>query len=749
VENRSDYDLVFQQMNLIDSEAGDPDVSYLATTLVNEYEFDGEIVESFVDIHNFSGSDIIFTESLSNVIGFFDIVNDGGDILTEGSGVYIEVGDVGHLYISAGGNVGTVSDPFDTRLLRGKVLPDGSIGDMPAELVVRAGNDMFVDIRGYNTLADYTPGEKADGFALNFEAGGDIEVSVLDSKILDFIGDVPEGGGDSQYDVREADGIYNLYLASSSGGDVVIDIADGDLLLGGITTFLGQSGTSTTHMMGEHPANQRANPGSVSALAGNVLLRTKGSIYESDEDDSVVSGRDITMESQFGGVGSVLNPVDINSSLTVPGLVNVDASGSVFLHETSGDLRVGSIASSLGEVRLGSEASILDGSVNETAPDIAGQNAVLVANGGSVGESTNALELQVSGVEGIATGGVWLNNTGATNIGGVSAINGIAAGGPVVVTANSPLTVSGNVIAAGNITLTATESAGAGDDFTQNAASLIDSTGSSVLIRAGDDVDINGTVAAAGSITIKGDFGNADIAGTRISVRGSLNASSIQIDGDIDDDVVNLLSSAIFGVTTVDTYHGTDVININALAAGSVVNVNAGANTDVINVGSPANSLSGLLGDVYVNGDAHDAGTTTLTIRTDSNTLDTGDILNLNDQGDAGSYTYALTASTFARTGTGTVTYATIETLNLNTSIGAADVDVTTTAAGVNTTISTQDGADDIDVATTGLDSNVIINAAGGADDVNIVTSGGDGADGNALGSFLQVNAGADGRTQW
>jgi hypothetical protein len=125
-----------------------------------------------------------------------------------------------------------------------------------------------------------------------------------------------------------------------------------------------------------------------------------------------------------------------------------------------------------------------------------------------------------------------------------------------------------------------------------------------------------------------------------------------------------------------------------------------------------------------MNGDGHDAGTTDLTIAGDTNTLASGDILNLNDQGDGGAFTYALTDTAFARTGTGMVTYATVETLNLNTSFGNADVDVTNTAAGVNTNITTQDGADDIDVTTTGLDSNVIINTAGGADDVNLVLTG-------------------------
>ncbi|NNF36448.1 MAG: hypothetical protein HKN68_20265, partial [Saprospiraceae bacterium] len=201
------------------------------------------------------------------------------------------------------------------------------------------------------------------------------------------------------------------------------------------------------------------------------------------------------------------------------------------------------------------------------------------------------------------------------------------------------------------------------------------------------------------------------------------------------------------GDNVFSTDVSSDVLNILDLPATISCTLSGAGGSDNFNIGSSTNSIGTILGLVTVDGETHDPGTVDLQIKTDINTLDTGDILNVNDQGDAGSYTYSLSMASIARTGTGGIVYFNIETLNLNTSIGSADVDVISTADGVNTTITTQDAADDIDVAMTGLDANVIINVAGGADDVNIVTTAGDGADGNALGSFTQVNAGDDGDT--
>jgi hypothetical protein len=171
---------------------------------------------------------------------------------------------------------------------------------------------------------------------------------------------------------------------------------------------------------------------------------------------------------------------------------------------------------------------------------------------------------------------------------------------------------------------------------------------------------------------------------------------------------------------------GRDIFNVFGVTSGVSNQLNGGDDSDLINLGSLTNSLGSILGDVVVNGDAHGSGTSILTIKDATNEIDTGDILNLNDQGDGGSYTYTVDDATFTRTGIGTVTYDTIETINLNTSAGSADVDVLATGGSVNANIITQDDRDDVDVDSSGNISNLVIGTAGGEDDVNLSSVSGD-----------------------
>ncbi len=277
-----------------------------------------------------------------------------------------------------------------------------------------------------------------------------------------------------------------------------------------------------------------------------------------------------------------------------------------------------------------------------------------------------------------------------------------------------------------------------GVTLTVNATAAADTV---FLVAGPNATGVDPITAQVGEPTYQVNFGAAPIElvnfrnKTNLIINGAGGADTITMD------LPANLTDALATVT-LNGDDGTDTIDVLSTPAGVATTVNGGNNTDTVNLGSAANSLGAILGAVAVNGDAHDAGTTGLTIGGDTNTLDTGDILNVNDQGDAGSFTYTLTGTTVTRTGIATVTYGTVETVNLNTSLGAADVDVTNTADSVNTTITT-DAADDIDVTTTGADSSVVINTADDADAVDIAGTGIDGGDGDALGSFLQVNGGA------
>ncbi|MBI2477321.1 MAG: hypothetical protein HYV60_01320, partial [Planctomycetia bacterium] len=194
-------------------------------------------------------------------------------------------------------------------------------------------------------------------------------------------------------------------------------------------------------------------------------------------------------------------------------------------------------------------------------------------------------------------------------------------------------------------------------------------------------------------------------------------------------DSVTVLGTGALANTTINGEAGTETITIRTTAAGSATAVNGGDDSDTVNIGNAADSLDGILGEVCVFGDDHDAGATMAASVTAKGaivalTLPVGDTLNVNDQGDASANTYSLTATTVMRGGAATITYATTESVNINAGSAANDIDIVTTPAASKTTVTSQEAADDIDVTTTGAGSILIINAAGGADAVDIATTG-------------------------
>src|SRR5262245_26343511 len=97
---------------------------------------------------------------------------------------------------------------------------------------------------------------------------------------------------------------------------------------------------------------------------------------------------------------------------------------------------------------------------------------------------------------------------------------------------------------------------------------------------------------------------------------------------------------------------GSDIINVTKTDAGTPVTVSGGSGNDTITIGSAGNSLDDIKGAVTVNGDGESGGV---------------DRLNIDDQGDTDSNTYKITATTIERAGAGTITYATVEEVILNT----------------------------------------------------------------------------------
>src|SRR5262249_6841446 len=93
----------------------------------------------------------------------------------------------------------------------------------------------------------------------------------------------------------------------------------------------------------------------------------------------------------------------------------------------------------------------------------------------------------------------------------------------------------------------------------------------------------------------------------------------------------------------------------------------------------------------------------------------------VNDQGYTAATTYTLTpTTTVGRPEMVPVTYSNVQTVNLNAGTNNDAINVTDTAAAVNTTVTTGPGNNTITVMTTGANSNVKIVGGAGADSVNL-----------------------------
>ena len=113
-----------------------------------------------------------------------------------------------------------------------------------------------------------------------------------------------------------------------------------------------------------------------------------------------VVGQNITLFTRLGGVASTSNFLEIDSSnyngAALNGLLNVTSLNGVYITEVGGPLRVDRVYSALGDVSLANlNGSIVDGR-NDDDVNVIGNSIDLDANGGSVGELANDLEIDSS-----------------------------------------------------------------------------------------------------------------------------------------------------------------------------------------------------------------------------------------------------------------------------------------------------------------------------------------------------------------
>ena len=278
-----------------------------------------------------------------------------------------------------------------------------------------------------------------------------------------------------------------------------------------------------------------------------------------------------------------------------------------------------------------------------------------------------------------------LNTTGLTYLNNV--IGGTTPLATLTITTGGPFAVAHNIAVNDVIQVTVLDTVGSDDDLTVQGGATVQSNNSTITFDVGDDVDIQaGTnLTASQMVTINADpiSGDPDIFGATITIAGSVSGSTVELNGG--DDV--------------------DIFDIQRTAAPTTLN--AGLSADTINISSDAPTNGGTLdqiaGTLTVNGNAG------------------ADILNISDFGDTtGDATGNLTSTQLTGLGGAAISYATVETLNIDLGNGDDTFTIASTSSITTTTLNGNGGADTINIQTTSAGAVTTINGNGGDDIFNV-----------------------------
>ena len=560
-----------------------------------------------------------------------------------------------------------------------------------------AGDDLIDGGAGHDWIEGGTEGDTL--------FGGDGNDTILGGRDSDLI------AGDRAVVEGDANAAIVRTIASAGGNDVIrggdgVDIVFGG---GGSDSIAGDAGAD--HLFGEDgtvtiPANQepivaRANLGS----SGN------------DTFDWSVGDANDTIDGQLGS--DTLNILGTDGS---PEQVTVSAKGAGFTAAIgSSTLSVDGVEVSNIEGRRGGDtftindltASVLQ-QINLKLGDDVVHDAVVV-NGSSSGEVftvtpiANTLRIQ-------NTGGVTVDIFDASTISGGDTITLNSAGGADIV----------NILGTRDGTST-TVNTGAGAD-TINVGSLAPATGGTVdvinaplSVNGGDDFDtlnvddLGDTSPNTGTLTATTVSGLGMAVGIGYGAFESLNIllgtgsdtftimsthlGATVLETSAGNDTVHVLSTA--GETTVNSGAEHDTVNVRTI--GAATTVNTGSGDDTINVGSLSGAVDGIAALLTVNGNDPASGS---------------DVLNVDDSGDTGPNTGTLTATTIAGLDmVGSITYGTIETLNIDLGSGGDTFTIAGTHAGT-TTLNSNAGGDTVNVQT--ISGAMTVNTGGEDDTINV-----------------------------
>jgi len=350
-----------------------------------------------------------------------------------------------------------------------------------------------IDVTASNNININGGGSVSAGQNVNIAAGGSV---LVDGTI-----DSDNTGGGRMIGLTAGVDVDVNAVVTSSGGAITV-LADNDVSFGAagsLDTEVG--GTSTIALTADDDG-----------VGGGGIDMTDGSFADA-----------------WGGNLDVLATDNINISL-------LRSSAVITVESTSGAITDADGGAGLDINRAGAAAL---------------RAATGIGSGAAL--ETDLMTLAASNTTG---GNIEIDDVGANanvlTIGTVDLLVGVtnmAAGGTVVISNASPMNVAADVSSVGDVTLTAGETAAAGDDLTVDPGVTITSMAGNILLEAGDNFGLPaGTtyVATSGTVTATSIDTAVDVPSSMFDVAGDFDATSATFNGSTIDDAAN---GDVFNIT--------------------------------------------------------------------------------------------------------------------------------------------------------------------------------------------------------
>ncbi|MDR0182154.1 leukotoxin LktA family filamentous adhesin [Lysobacter arvi] len=257
-------------------------------------------------------------------------------------------------------------------------------GNTKANIDVAARGDLYLDGRISNQFGDTRLAASGQGGA---SGAGDIVRAGDTSEILARDLRLEATGGIGVHDV-----VNPLQVTLTDGGSLTAT-----------------SGNRGVNLDIASDAKVHITAGNATVGYGDVNVIANGDLSGIAGQNRDVVGRDITLRSRYGDIGSLAAPLNLEAHETKlydggtsGGVVNASAMGDIALRDHAGDFWIGSIASEAGDVRLEApNGALLDASLRTAADTLTPEQAEAIWNdlkldGSGRDDSVRAYENQVT-----------------------------------------------------------------------------------------------------------------------------------------------------------------------------------------------------------------------------------------------------------------------------------------------------------------------------------------------------------------